>query len=377
MKIASISLSIFEIPAVTRRFRLEEIAHPDGPKWRPVFEPRGREQIHVLHVMTEEGVEGVSTVGDARYARMRIEDLEQLRLLAIGEDALQRQKLWAKLSFATRHAFSPPGWAGAFDNCLWDIAGKAVGQPVWRLLGGAREAAPAYMNYFGARLEDALADAQRCWDQGWRVLKDHYSGEAPDNIAWLDATRARFPDAVLLHDAALCSYNYEEAVRVGRCLEANGYAWFEEPIADRRLADLKRLCGELSIPVAACETFMNDHALCAEWLEAGAIDILRGNARHGTTPLAGLAKLCKPRGTTLELNGPGGLFGLVHVHLCCGIEATTWYEAFPGGSRDAVGREIGLLNPPVPAPLMPPPSGPGWGAEWDRAWFEKVRLAVI
>jgi L-alanine-DL-glutamate epimerase-like enolase superfamily enzyme len=327
--------------------------------------------------MTDAGIEGVCTVGDARYTLMRAEDLDQLRLLAIGEDALARERLWAKLSFATRYSFSAPGWAGAFDNCLWDIAGKAADLPVWNMIGAARPEAAAYMNYFGGTLDEALADAEQCWAAGWRVLKDHYGGDAATNIAWFDATRRRLPGAVLLHDAALCAYSDAEALAVGECLQRNGYRWYEEPIGDRRLAALKALCARLSIRVAACETFMNDHALCAEWLAAGAADILRGNARHGTTPLLALAGMCRQHGTTVELNGPGGLFGLLHVHLCCGLGPTTWYEAFPGGTRDALGKEIGLLNPPLPAPSMPPPGGSGWGAEWDRPYFEKVRLAVL
>jgi len=75
------------------------------------------------------------------------------------------------------------------------------------------------------------------------------------------------------------------------------------------------------------------------------------------------------------LFGPGGLFGLVHAHLVCAISNTTYYEYFPNGSRDARGREIGLLNPPLPENgQITPPYNPGWGAEWDWAFFKKKRV---
>jgi L-alanine-DL-glutamate epimerase-like enolase superfamily enzyme len=373
MKITAVTLSLFELTAVTRRFRLTE----SGGRWRTDFQPRGREQIHVLHVMTDEGLEGVCTVGDARYTQMKAEDLEQLRLLTLGEDPLDRARLAAKLAAAQRQAFVAPGAWGAFDNCLWDIAGKAVGQPVYRLMGAPREEAPAYYNFFGDTVEAVLEDGRRGRDLGFPCLKDHFAGDGPTNIAWFEATRAAFPDTVLLHDAALCDYGFDEAVAVGEALQRLGYLWFEEPIGDRELAALVALCARLEIPIAACETFMGDHALCAEWLKAGAADILRGNGRHGTTPLMALDRLAQAHRTTVELNGPGGLYGLVNAHLCCGLRATTYYEFFPGGTRDLLGKEIGLTNPPVPENgVIRPPPGPGWGAEWDRAWFQKVRVAV-
>jgi L-alanine-DL-glutamate epimerase-like enolase superfamily enzyme len=111
---------------------------------------------------------------------------------------------------------------------------------------------------------------------------------------------------------------------------------------------------------------------------SGATDLLRANARHGTTPLLKLATLAEMRGTTVELNGPGGLFGLLHAQMMCCIPNTSYYEYFPGGSRDEVGKEIGLLNPPVPVNgRIAPPDGPGWGAEWDRPFFEKTRVAEL
>jgi L-alanine-DL-glutamate epimerase-like enolase superfamily enzyme len=293
-------------------------------------------------------------------------------------DPCARERVHRKVVGATRQAFAAPGWSGAFDNCLWDIAGKALAQPVFRLMGAPREEAPAYYNFLGPTLEAMMADAEKASDEGFKVLKDHFGRDAKWNIAGFEATRDRFPDAVLLHDAALCAYGFEEAVRVGEALERLDYLWFEEPLPDRQLEALRRLCARLDIPIAGCETMMGDHALCAEWLRAGAVDILRGNGRHGATPLVKLAAMSEMHGTTVELNGPGGLFGLVNTHLCCGLAATTYYEFFAGGTRDLLGKEIGLTNPPMPSSgYIRPPSGPGWGAEWDRPYFEKVRTASV
>jgi L-alanine-DL-glutamate epimerase-like enolase superfamily enzyme len=91
-----------------------------------------------------------------------------------------------------------------------------------------------------------------------------------------------------------------------------------------------------------------------------------------------LAHLAELHGTRIEFNGPGGLFGLVHAHLVCAVRNTSYYEYFPCGTRDALGKEIGLLNPPVPvAGHIAPPQAPGWGAEWDWDWFRKRRVAEL
>ena len=123
---------------------------------------------------------------------------------------------------------------------------------------------------------------------------------------------------------------------------------------------------------------MGDVDLSALWLISGATDHLRANARHGTTPLMKLAHLAELHQSNVELNGPGGLFGLVHAHLVCAIRNTSYYEYFPGGSRDEAGKEIGLLNPPLPVDgHIAPPDAPGWGAEWDWDYFQKVRVAEL
>lgn len=379
MIIESISLSVFELPVNTPLFDTEEHVTRGNARWVRTATRAGTETIHVLHVRTSDGIEGMCTVGDARYTTMRPEDLEQLRFMTVGRNPLAREYLDAKLRMATRSIFTRPGWSGAFDNCLWDIAGKVSGLPVYSLLGQARDRCPAYYNYGGATLDAAIEDARAAQSMGFLALKDHFNDTADENIRRFEGVRSALggePD--LLHDAAWCQYSFDEALRVGRSLYDLGFRWFEEPLEDRELASLVRLREKLDIPIVTPETLMHDRDLSAEWLVAGATDLLRANARLGTTSLIKLAHLCELHRVNIEMNGPGGLFGLVHAHLVCAIRNTSYYEYFPGGSRDEVGKEIGLLNPPVPREgYVKPPDLPGWGAQWDRAYFDKKRIAEI
>ncbi len=380
MKIQEIALSVFETKSNTGLFEMHEGEAGHGRKrWVRKGHNQPVRELHVLHVRTDDGIEGVCTVGDARYTQMRTEDLEQLRLLASGENPTDRARLYSKCRAASRGMFTMYGWHGAFDNCLWDIAGKAESKSVSELIGRARSNCPAYYNFGGGTKDAAAEDARQAVQKGFKAVKDHFRGTGEENARWFEAARdAVGPDVDLLHDAAGCDYSPEEAVGVGRALERLQFGWFEEPLDDRNLVGLQKLCDTLEIPILAPETLMNDVDLSRVWLETGAADTLRANGRIGTTAYLELAAAAKILGTTVEPNGPGGLFGHVHAHLCCAVENTTYYEYFPGGSRDAAGKElIGLMNPPVPVEgEIKPSSLPGWGAEWDWVYFERKRVAV-
>ena len=379
MKIDRITLSIFDQPSNTGQFNLVEQTAGAQRRWRRKPHQQVKGEIHVLHVHTDAGLEGVCTVGDARYTTMRKLDLEQLRILALGENPFDRERLYSKLSAATRGMFAKPGWFGAFDNCLWDIAGKSASLPVYALMGRARKECPAYYNYGGKTLQSVVASAQKAVDMGFTALKDHFTGHAEENILLSTKVREEVgPGVDLLHDAVLADYTFTEALRVGKALTGLQFGWMEEPLPDADMHRLQQLVDAVDIPILALETLMHDVTLSGQWLLAGAADLIRANARHGTTSVLKLAHLAEAFGTRVELNGPGGLFGLVHAHLVCSIGNTSYYEYFPGGSRDEVGKEIGLLNPPVPHDgVITPPDEPGWGAEWDWEYFRKVRTAEV
>ncbi|NKB65465.1 MAG: hypothetical protein GKR89_00250 [Candidatus Latescibacteria bacterium] len=379
MKITAIELSVFASRSNTPLFDLEEVEHGAQRRWVRRHHQSAQDSIHVLHVHTDTGLEGVCTVGDARYTTMRQRDLEQLRVLALGQNPFDREYLFAKLHAATRGLFTRPGWFGAFDNCLWDIAGKAANLPVSALIGRARTSCPAYYNFGGANHQACADDALQAIEHGFVAVKDHFHDRADANIAGFAVIRRAVGDNIdILHDAASTSYSLQEALRVGRALEELRYGWFEEALPDRNQTELQHLCAALDIPVLAPETLMHDIDLSAEWLTSGATDYLRANARHGTTALLKLAHLAELHRARIELNGPGGLFGLIHAHLVCCLPNTSYYEYFPNGSRDEAGREIGLTNPPLPQKgRIAPPEGPGWGAEWDWDYFRKTRVAVL
>ena len=377
MKITGVNISVFELPDATRIFDLVPLPGMGREQYIHRFKSHTPGEQQVMHVRTDDEIEGVCTVSYGTTGPITEATLEQLRTLVVGEDPVDREKLSHKLHTGTRWVYQQPGWAGAFDNCLWDIVGKAAGLPVYAVIGRMRERIPVYMNIGGESKEEAAEDARKAVDEGYPAVKDHFYHPVRENIEWFKAVRdAVGPDIDIMHDA-VGIYALEQAVRVGRALEELDYLWFEEPLPERIHNKMKALCDRLDIPILAPEMMMNDVDLAAQWLISGATDLIRANARHGATAVLKLAHLAELYGTRVELNGTGGLSGLVHAHLLSCISNTTYYEYF-GGEHERAGKEIGMLNhiEPVDGTIRPPPD-PGWGAEWDWDYFNKKRSAVM
>lgn len=161
-------------------------------------------------------------------------------------------------------------------------------------------------------------------------------------------------------------------------MEDLNYLWLEEPMPEQRMHLYQKLCRALVMPVMSTERLMHDMDLTAQWLIQGATDRLRAKAAYGATQVLKLAHFAELHGAHMELNGPGGLFGLVHAHLGCCIDNTDYYE-FTGRPPQALA-EQGALWGLVNAPMLRdghvvPPDGPGWGAEWDEPAYAR-RIAA-
>jgi len=141
---------------------------------------------------------------------------------------------------------------------LWDIAGKAAGMPLYRLLGGARDRMPAYHSG-GLWLDrdiDALArEAQDMVAQGFKAVKMRLGMPAPgQDIERVRAVRAAIgPDVRLMADANQ-GLNEAQAIRLGRALEEYDLAWLEEPLPAWDLEGVARVAAALDTPIASGET---------------------------------------------------------------------------------------------------------------------------
>jgi D-galactarolactone cycloisomerase len=153
----------------------------------------------------------------------------------------------------------------AIDMALWDIAGKALGVPVHRLLGGAfRKRVQAYATGFyrisgqgeASRLgEEAVAH----YEAGFRAMKVKLGYGVADDIAVMrEVRRALGPREVTLMVDTNHGYGVADAIRLGAALEEYDLRWYEEPVAPEDLDGYRELRGKLRMPIAGGE---NEHTL--------------------------------------------------------------------------------------------------------------------
>ncbi len=299
------------------------------------------------------------------------------REVLIGRDPLDRERHWQELVRLDRFRYLPHTVRGLVDVALWDLVGKAVELPVWRLLGGFRDRLPAYKS--GGNLDQVAAfvdDAVQAREEGFFGYKDHcYRGPVVMAAVARQARAAVGTDFRLMHDAVQ-TYTYAEALRVGRVLEEEGYYWFEEPLRDYDLMGLKRLASALDVPIAATEYLPGTVYSTAQVLAQQAVDIVRASVpwRGGITDMVKIARLAESFGVQCEITSVGAMHGFVHAQVLAAIRNCTFFETWRVGS---MGGEPLVRNPlEVRQGYVAVPTGPGLGVDLDWAEVERQTQSV-
>ena len=239
--------------------------------------------------------------------------------------------------------------ASLIDIALWDIKGKALKQPIWKLMGGAREKCPIYVTWGLPRYSRAeLVEAAKLMiAEGHLQLKmaiaagsdpaAHMYGEPTDADILEDAARIRhvrnaLSDKVTLMIDANKNAKLPQAIRLAKLVEDCWLAWFEDPVlkADPRLmAQLRR---ETVIPIAAGSSGTYDLAYLREYFLHEAIDIAQPNVRDigGFTGALHAAGLAQAFNIQLEM---GGNYPHLNMHLHAGVPNGGRVEFHLGGWR--------------------------------------------
>jgi L-alanine-DL-glutamate epimerase-like enolase superfamily enzyme len=255
-----------------------------------------------------------------------------------GMDALRPEEIRNKLLLATARKYVMGAWncaASLIDIALWDVKGKALGQPVWKLLGGAHATLPAYITFGLPRYnsDELIEVARMLIADGQTRLKmvvakgsnpfDETVGQPTDADILEDARRvaalraAVGPDIELMLDANK-NATYPQALKLAKLCEPYDITWFEDPVlkGDPRL--MARLRTQTTVPLAAGSTSTSDLMFLRQYLVEDAVDYLQPNVRD----IGGFTQGIKAAGLAQAFNVPlamGGNYPHVNMHLHGGV----------------------------------------------------------
>ncbi|GLZ13321.1 dehydratase [Actinomadura sp. NBRC 104425] len=260
--------------------------HVVGTPWR---------NLTFVTVHTDEGLTGVGETRMLGHTDALLGYLaEAERRHIVGTDPFDREDLVHRMKYGDFGRAGEIVMSGiaCIEMACWDIVGKALGQPVWRLLGGkVRDRVKAYANgwYTVDRSPDEFhAAAKKVVERGYRALKldpfgagrmelDHE--ETMRSIALVEAVRdAVGPDCELLVEMH-GRFSPATAIRLAELLEPYAPSWLEEPVPPENLKALAKVSAHTGLPIATGER-IHDRFEFRELFERQAADIVQPDVGH-------------------------------------------------------------------------------------------------
>ena len=351
----------------------ERLAFPLSPPfhaaWDPV--PRTSFEATLVRVHTDEGLTGIAS-GDTMTG------FEPYEHLFIDRDPLELTRHARTLETISFHA----GRYWPLEAALWDLAGKALGVPVSRLLGGAVDRVPVYASLGELRTPGERADdAHGLLETGFRAVKVRIARDRiPDGIAVVAAIREAVGDELEI----IVDLNQwwrmpgdiepglgpQAARRVIDELAEHGVLWVEGPLAGDDLVGMRMLRHETGVRIGGGEMARGFDEL-RRALESDALDVLQPDVVlalgiSGTRTLADLALRANRWFTPHTWTNGIGL--LANLHVCCGVGGGPYleYPFDPPGWTPR--RRDFMLAEPVsldPDGCLPVGGAPGLGVELD------------
>lgn len=346
MKISKVSTYIARVPLGKERFYSSQCAFPERKSM-------------IVCVETSDGLIGWGEGGQYGPGEPVAACIDHVLAPALlGQDPRDRRRLWHQMYSGTRDFGQKGAYVeamSALDIAFWDITGKALGEPVSRLLGGAfRDRIPAYATgcYYrgedyldaGASLSKLAEEAKSYTDAGFKILKMKVGLlTVEQDLQRVEAVRAAIgPDCALLIDANH-AYNSVTAVRMGKGLERYDVRWFEEPVPPEDRDGYRKVRASITVPVAGGE---------CEFTRWGFRDLLTG----------GCVDIAQP-----DICVAGGLSEWINIlALCESFTVPVIPHVWGSGVALAAALQALAALPPMPHTANPVPLQNEAVVEFDR-----------
>jgi L-alanine-DL-glutamate epimerase-like enolase superfamily enzyme len=368
MKITDITLTLFSWESIPSTIYGHHTARPTG-----------KSDLGLLRVVTDEGIEGNAFLGtSSNPASLDGPGLIRfLKPILMDQNPLDRERLnrllWARARVATIRAI------GAVDIALWDIAGKAAGLPIHRLLGTCRDKIGAYAS---SEIHGSVAayveQAQHYKSTGWHAYKIHPPQRWREDIKVCEAVRKAVGDDYQIMLDSTWSYRYEEALRVGQAIQEMGFYWYEDPLHEQDIYNYVKLRQKLDIPILATEYPIGGLDSYIPWILERATDMLRGDVavKGGITTLIKTAHLAEAFRMNYEIHhGGNSLNNVANLHVITAIRNTELFEVLLPDAMQKYGmaEEIVVDGDGY----VHAPTGPGLGAAIDFDLIERKKVGVL
>lgn len=332
----------------------------------------------ITRVHTDEGITGSAyTIGGAVVlSSLR----DALKPLVVGQDPFYTEQLWDKM-FKTTMTLGRKGAViraiSTIDIALWDIKGKALNTPVYKLLGAYSDRVPAYASggYYreGESFQEMADEMAMVVSRGFNTIKIKVGALSfEEEVERLRTLRRTVGDNVQIFVDANCAWNeLTYARKIMRAFEEYNVGWFEEPVWPDNFRGSAQLAEMFETPIATGEQE------CTRWgfrdlIEHRAADILQPDV----AVLGGISEWMKVASLASAYDIPiaSHYFHDIHVHLMTAIPNAFMAEYF---MRDL---DIMLFDEVVKEPLKPengylvPPQRPGLGMELDEEKLARYRV---
>jgi L-alanine-DL-glutamate epimerase-like enolase superfamily enzyme len=336
-------------------------------------------------ITTEGGVEGICTL-QTRVFHANWDNsgwLDYAKRTLAGKNALAHLQFTSQYSPVRRHYGQVPQ-AAAIDICLWDLLGKAVGLPVYQILGAYQDRVLAYASsqHLPTKVADPYVEAAlKAKAEGFKAFKINPPPVEADgdshhrlDMEICKALRRALGDEFILMHHAVGNYTRPEAMEVGRLLDDLHFRGYEDPLPSTDVDGHAQLCRELHVPVIVGEFVFSLYDY-PEYIRRGAADTLRFVVDNvgGITPGLKIGVLAECHGMECMPHGVGNvLHQAAHLHCELAMPNGAFVEVpYPQGARDAQPYVKDVIRIASDG-YVHAPTKPGLGYEIDRAALDKA-----
>jgi L-alanine-DL-glutamate epimerase-like enolase superfamily enzyme len=362
------------------RIETEAIRVPLARTYRGSHYKMTHRSTIITRIHTASGLVGEAYAGDEDASLLEIESIiqEELAPLLIGQDGSAIERLWEIARPATWDILRDRRLGlvacASIDVTLWDLMGKALGVPLWKLWGGYRSRVPVITigGYYGSNLT-IKEEVEYLLEEEFAGMKFKIGGMSPEDDAkrFKEARKVGGDNFRIAVDANQ-GYTPAQAIEFSKLVADDNLLWFEEPCIwqnDRKGMRDVRYGGSVAVCAGQSEF---SAAGCRDLMEAGSIDFCNFDSSWsgGPTEWRKVAAMA----TVYDVKMAHHEEAQVSAHLLASIPHGTYVEYFHP-DRDPIWHNLLANRPALKDGHIQLNDNPGLGWELDRDYINKYRIS--